>query len=310
MRTGMIGPPAPTAIPTRNVEQVVGEMHTTITAQAASTSHALLLITATSLSLTANAPTATPTPSPTPEPLTGTSRISPMDGMTQFYIPSGEFIMGASSDQSTAEAQEKPQHRVILSGFWMDETEVTRGMYKQCISSGNCPDISNELASTSGFFDSKNDDHPMVMLTWEQSKNYCEKNGRRLPSEAEWEKAARGTNGRTYPWGETPIDGNLALYGKAVNGTRPVESFPAGMSPYGLLNMIGNAAEWVYDTYSVDYYATSPFENPLGPDTADQKVIRGSSWKDDISLVRISRRSFASQNFKDDDLGFRCVSSN
>lgn len=310
LRTGIISISHSSQTATKNVDQIIGEMHGTITAQAAATAHTLLMMTATSLELTTQAPTPTYTPTPTQEPAMNTTRISSVDGMRQVYIPSGSFIMGSNGAQANVEPQEKPQHSVDLAGFWMDQTEVTRGMYKRCIKSKNCPDISSELMKISGFDDEKNDGHPIVLITWEQARVYCERVGRRLPTEAEWEKAARGTDGRTYPWGETPIDGNLALYGKAVNGTRPVDAYPAGMSPYGILNMIGNAAEWVFDTYSADYYSLSPLQNPLGPDTGDQKVIRGSSWKDDISQVRISRRSFDNLNSKDDDRGFRCASSN
>lgn len=310
LRTGIIGPALPTVTPTKDVNQVIGEMHATITSKALATVQFNALLTSTSIALTASAPTSTHTPYPTTEPSSGATRLMPADGMTEVYIPSGSFLMGAVDSLETAEAQEKPQHTVYLNGFWMDQTEVTQGMYKLCISAGKCPDISQEQDPIANFSTVENDNHPVVNITWDQARNYCEQAGRRLPTEAEWEKAARGTDGRTYPWGETYVDGNLALYGKAFNGTRPVDGYKSGASPYGLLDMIGNASEWVLDSYSETYYSVSSAQNPTGPENDDPKVFRGSSWKDDVSLIRISRRSFANRDSKENDRGFRCASAN
>jgi len=314
LRTGMIGFPAPTAIPTKDVGQVVQEMHSTMTVQALSTQQAFLVHTATSVAQTANAPTATPTPTPTQEPVLGSTKVSPVDGMVQVYVPSGTFLMGSTDSFTEAELQEKPQHTVFLDGFWMDQTEVTQGMYKRCIASGTCPDIVHDLEQNPNFNKSEYDNHPVIYVTWDAAKTYCERVGRRLPTEAEWEKSARGsTDARLYPWGDTPPNGNQALFGLAFNGTRPVGSYPNGASPYGILDLIGNVREWVNDIYGETYYVTSPDRNPPGSELTDvlfQHVLRGASYKDEIHYTHLTMRFHHVGNSAGENRGFRCASSN
>lgn len=313
-RTGMITTPFKTTVPAKNVDQVIQEMHATITSQAFSTRQAFSNQTATTVAQTVFAPTATLSPTPTVEPLLGSSKVSPIDGMNQVYIPSGNFLMGSTDDFSEAELQEKPQHTVFLDGFWMDQTEVTQGMYKRCIASGTCPDVVHDLEQNPNYTKSEYDNHPVIYVTWDQAKTYCERVGRRLPTEAEWEKAARGTaDGRLYPWGDLPPDGNMALFGYALNGTRPVGSYPSGASPYGILDMIGNVREWVFDIYSETYYRTSPDRNPPGSEeTAElyERVLRGASYKDAVHYTHLSMRFHHLANSPGENRGFRCASSN
>ncbi len=313
-RTGIIGNSSPTAVPTKDVNQVVMEMNSTSTAQVVASQQALLMATATSIALTANAPTPTATATATPEPAIGTSKVSPIDGMVQVYVPSGSFLMGSKDDYNEAELQEKPQHTVYLDGYWMDQTTVTQGMFKRCIASGTCPDVVHDENQNARFSKSEFDNHPIVYVTWDQAKTYCERVGRRLPTEAEWEKAARGTDGRLYPWGDTPPNGNQASFGMAFSGTRPVGSYPDGISPYGVLDMIGNVRQWVFDIYS-EYYYGDEFAtiNPQGPEeteTQNQHVLRGASFLDAVHYTHLSMRFHHVPWSPGDNRGFRCASSN
>ena len=312
-RTGVLGNPAAKAEPTKDISQVVFEMNSTMTAVSAQTQQANLYSTATSIALTANAPTATLTPTATPEPALGSARVSPVDGMEQVYVPSGSFIMGSTDQDTEAELQEKPQHTVFLNGFWIDKTDVTQGMFKRCIQSGTCPDVVHDLEQNPNWGMTEYDSHPAIYVTWDQAKTYCERVGRRLPTEAEWEKAARGTDGRLYPWGNQEPNGNLALYGDAMTTTRPVGSYPAGASPYGALDMVGNVRQWVYDVYSEYYYGDEfATNNPQGPELSpdhQSRVLRGASFKDDLHYLHVAMRFKHVPNSPGENRGFRCASS-
>ncbi|KPL72419.1 hypothetical protein ADM99_08105 [Leptolinea tardivitalis] len=243
----------------------------------------------------------------------GTTRISPVDGMVQVYVPSGSFLMGSSDDYNEAELQEKPQHMVYLDGYWIDQTEVTQAMYKKCVSSGLCRDIVHDSEQNVNYTNPDFDNHPVTYVNWDDARIYCEKVGRRLPTEAEWEKAARGTDGRLYPWGNTPPDGNLANFGNAYNTTRPVGSYPEGKSPYGVLDMVGNVREWVNDVYSEYYYGESPERNPQGPDlSADHKSrsLRGAGYTDALHFTHLAMRFHHVPNSPGENRGFRCAASN
>ena len=310
-RTGVIGNLSATAVPTKDVNQVILEMNATMTAQVVATQQAVLMATATSIALTANAPTPTLTPTATPEPSFGSSRVSPVDDMLQVYVPSGSFLMGSTDTFNEAELQEKPQHTVFLDGYWVDQTEVTQGMFKRCIASGTCPDVVHDLEQNPNFTNSDYDNHPAIYVTWDQAKTYCERVGRRLPSEAEWEKAARGTDGRLYPWGDTPPNGNQALFDKALNGTTSVGKYPDGISPYGALDMIGNVREWVTDFYNEYYYGESAERNPQGPVEAkdNEHVLRGAAWTDAVHYTHVAMRFHHVPWSPGDNRGFRCVAS-
>ncbi|MBI9044578.1 MAG: SUMF1/EgtB/PvdO family nonheme iron enzyme [Anaerolineaceae bacterium] len=256
--------------------------------------------------------TATPPNTATPEFVIGLTQISPYDGMVLVAVPAGEFEMGSNEDDN-----EKPIHTVYLDAYWMDQTEVTNAMYEKCVEAGKC-----DKPGGSAYGDSNSSDHPVVYVDWNAAQDYCEWAGRRLPTEAEWEKAAQGTDGRIYPWGNE-FDGEKLNYcdvncdydwadEKFDDGyadTAPVGSFSKGASPYGALDMAGNVWEWVLDWYDSDYYSSSPSENPQGPSTGEYRVLRGGSWNYDVRFVRSADRHYWTPSLVDDDVGFRCALS-
>jgi serine/threonine-protein kinase len=264
-------------------------------------------------------PTATLTPTSTNLPPTatltpisilgiGSTQISPKDGMTLLYVPEGEFTMGSD----IGDDNEQPVHSVYLDAFWIDQTEVTNAMYVLCVQAGTCQPpkyAKSSYTHTSYYGNSQYDDYPMINVDWNQAKTYCEWAERRLPSEAEWEKAARGTDGRTYPWGNDAPDSNLLNYGITMGDTTEVGKYPAGASIYGALDMAGNVWEWVMDRYDSNYYSNSPSHNPQGSASGQYRVLRGGSWLSYSSFVRSSVRDWDTPVFYDYRIGFRCVRS-
>lgn len=256
--------------------------------------------------------TARPTASPVSSPIPATplaTQVSALDGMTLVYIPSGQFLMGSPEADAAAGVEEKPQHKVYLSVYWMDQTEVTNAMYTRCVRAGVCrPPAQTRSKTRPAYYDEPAfGDYPVIYVSWQDAEVYCRWAGRRLPTEAEWEKAARGTNGQTYPWGELPPGPGLANFNNQVGDTRPVGSYPVGASPFGALDMAGNVAEWVADWYNADYYPISPGSNPLGPEQGEFRVLRGGSW---FNLARAMRAAFRLSNYPElqsDTVGFRCA---
>ncbi len=247
--------------------------------------------------LAADTPTSSPIP---PEPTAtstalSTTRISPADGMTQLYVPAGTVNMGAFD--IFAEDDEKPGHAVQIDAFWIDQVEVTNGMYALCVQAGVCtPPMKVSFGNRTNYFGSQEfRDYPVVYVTWLDAKTYCEWTGRRLPTEAEWERAARGDDMRTYPWGGEPPNSLLANANNALGDTSRVGSYAAGASPFGALDMAGNVWEWVADFYNPNYYAVSPAANPTGPEAQPSRfmrVIRGGSYQDGQRDLRTSNRGY------------------
>jgi len=240
---------------------------------------------------TATVEVVVPTIAPTDEP--SNERTSPIDGMPQVYIPGGAFRMGGMD--ARAAPDEMPAHEVSLGAFWMDQLEVTNAMYALCVSSGAC-ELPQSLKSQRRpeYFNSPEfKDYPVVYVTWGQAKAYCEWAGRRLPSEAEWERAARGDDLRTFPWGEDKADGRFANFNMLVTDTSRVGTYPAGASPFGVFDMAGNVAEWVNDFYKFNYYGESEPVNPTGPPTSSsfRRVVRGGSLGDAEINIRVAKRS-------------------
>jgi formylglycine-generating enzyme required for sulfatase activity len=223
-----------------------------------------------------------------------TERVSAMDGMTQVYIPAGTFRMGGMDVRRAP--NEIPEHDVTLDAFWIDQLEVTNAMYGLCVSAGECT-LPRDLKSQRrpDYFDTPEfKDYPVIYVTWAQAKTYCEWAGRRLPTEAEWERAGRGDDFRTFPWGEDKASGLLANFNMLVGDTSRAGTYPAGASPFGVLDMAGNVAEWVHDFYSFDYSAVLENTlNPTGPATSSnfQRVVRGGSLGDAEINIRVSKRS-------------------
>ena len=238
------------------------------------------------------AQTVTTEPSATSESLT--NKVSSVDGMPQVYIRAGTFRMGGLDVRRAP--NEIPEHDVTLDAFWMDQLEVTNAMYGLCVSADACT-LPQELKSPRRpeyFNNPEFKDYPVIYVTWGQAKTYCEWAGRRLPTEAEWEHAGRGDDFRTFPWGEDKADGLRANFNMLVGDTSRVGTYPAGASPFGVLDMAGNVAEWVNDVYSFDYSnALETTVNPTGPltSTSLNRVVRGGSLGDAEINIRVAKRS-------------------
>jgi formylglycine-generating enzyme required for sulfatase activity len=248
-------------------------------------------------------PSATPTLVPPPAVVeAGQVWVSPIDGAEMVGIPAGEFIMGSADDDPNAWDWEKPQRTVYLDAFYIDKYEVTNAQYRKCKEAGICA----RPFDVTYYDDADYDQHPVVYVRWHWAKAYCEWAGKRLPTEAEWEKAARGTDGRTYPWGEG-IDCDHAQYNECGDQTMPVGSKSKGVSPYGALDMAGNVWEWVSDRYQEDYYQTAPDRNPQGPNKGTGQVMRGGSWSEAPINARCAYRSWYMPDARYFNLGFRCA---
>jgi cysteine-rich repeat protein len=233
-------------------------------------------------------------------------------------IPQGPFWMGCNPVQETCNiADEKPQHLVILDAFFMDRYEVTAGQYKSCVDAGACT-YTGTTTENDRTYDNSKDDHPINYVIWDDATKYCAWLGKYLPTEAQWEKAAKGgcdiwatscrENTPIYPWGNAPPSADLAMYGGgAVLLPASVGSKAQGQSPYGLLDMAGNVFEWTRDWYSPTYYATSPSANPENTTTANERSLRGGSWFLNASYLRASIRVRSAPTGAYDDSGFRCA---
>jgi formylglycine-generating enzyme required for sulfatase activity len=221
-------------------------------------------------------------------------------------VPGGPFEMGSNNGNP----DERPVHPVTLAAFYVDQHEVTNAQYRRCEEAGDC-DTPGCLRPYEALDKA---DHPVVCVSWFQAKAYCEWRDARLPTEAEWEKAARGDDGPTYPWGEI-ITCQVANYGGTlkdngcVGATSRVRAYPTGVSPYGVYDMGGNVWEWTADWYDSSYYGISPTENPLGPNKGSFKVMRGGSWHRYERHVRATYRNYYGPDSLEGDIGFRCVSA-
>lgn len=253
-------------------------------------------------------------------PAAGAMQISSMDGMAMVYIPAGEFSMGTSDQeldrllaahkdwQRNLFANEQPAHTVYLDGYWIDKFEVTNKQYALCVAAGKCnpPSDSNSNTQDSYYGNSEFDNYPVIYVNWNDARSYCEWAGRALPSEAQWEKAARGTDGRTYPWGNSDPDSNLINYNGNAGDTTAAGSYRDGQSPYGALDMAGNVWEWAADRYDKNYYSASSSESPIQPETGDYRSVRGGSWLNDEWYARSAGRGGYDPNSMLNRLGFRC----
>lgn len=249
--------------------------------------------------------TSTPQPTVTPEMGIGSTMMG-KDGMTLLYVPAGEFKMGSK----TGHSDYRWVHQVYLDEYWIDETEVTNGMYANCVADGAClgPTNTNSFTRSSYYDNSEFENYPALFMDWSMAKAYCEWAGRRLPTEAEWEKAARGTDGRTYPWGEAAPSASLLNFRKNERDTTEVGAYPAGRSVYGAYDMSGNVWEWVNDWYDAIYYQASPLENPQGPTSGEYRVLRGGSWSSNYDeFVSSTFRNWVAPKVATINFGFRCA---
>ena len=281
---------------------------------------------------TVSAPETPPTETmPTSVPVTETTfpssnkRISPIDGMPQVYVPAGSVRMGGL-DVHADDRDELPAHDVSLDAFWIDKLEVTNAMYMLCVQAGDCipPEDWASDKRSSYFNNEEYKDYPVVHVTWDQAVTYCAWANRRLPIEAEWERAARGDDFRNYPWGDERPTEHYANFNRLIGDTSRVGSYAAGASPFGALDLAGNVWEWVSDLYGIEYYSVSPEYNPTGPEsnTTNLRAIRGGSFQDEWVNLRVSKRGSAlgpDPDARYDDpnrvgehsskIGFRCAVS-
>lgn len=246
---------------------------------------------------------------------TGGAPIRGKDGAPMILIPAGPFLMGSNDGLPN----ERPEHTVTLKAYYIDQYEITAGRYQKFVESANRnlpPTWDDEAAQAMG-------DLPAVGMSWTDAAAYCKWAGRRLPTEAEWEKAARGTDGRRFPWGHMQPFVDIANYNRGMWVSEAITLVPVnsglegmsvrhglkegGKSPYGLFHMAGNAAEWVADWYDREYYQKSPDVNPAGPATGDKRVIRGGSWADLPTGLRVTSRVSAEPDYEDRTIGFRCA---
>jgi len=265
-------------------------------------------------------------PDPSPEPIyaSGDTSISHQDGATLIYIPAGEFLMGSKDVDAGISFDQTPVHKVMLSAYWIDQLEVSNALYLDCVEASVCRAPVSSASSTRKYYFGNPDyaNYPVVWITWEDASIYCKWAGRRLPSEAEWERAARGDNGmRSFPWGSIPATGEVANFcdtncnydwknttvDDGFGDTSPVEYFNSGVSVYGLLNLAGNVWEWVFDFYDKDYYRISQLENPFGPTSGSERVLRGGSFENSALDIRSTNRFYFSQDAATSSFGFRCA---
>jgi formylglycine-generating enzyme required for sulfatase activity len=230
-------------------------------------------------------PNATSTNVRTPVPTTFPSEIKDAKGVPMVLVPDGKFVMGTSNEDYTyyLDVDQNPAHNVFLDAFYIDKYEVTNSLYKICVDAGICTKPYNRSSNNRPQYygNSEFDDYPVIYVDWYQAKAYCEWRGARLPTEAEWEKAARGTDERYYSWAGN-VNGGANTTGATVwtGDTTKVGKYALGKSPYGAYDMTGNVWEWVNDWYKSDYYSTLGGNaiNPQGPSEGDSKVLRGGSW--------------------------------
>lgn len=280
---------------------------------------------------TAAPPTAPPaTTAPTTEPSTAATPTAVLpnairgdDGALMHLVPAGELWMGSNlqfigyavrqcrdsgADDTCEESEfisEAPDHGVILDAFYMDETEVTNGQYRTCVDAGAC----TPPADPRFYDDPAYDRHPVVFVTWHDARTYCDHYDKRLPTEAEWERAARGVGYQQFPWGDEWEPARANTQEQGSGSLQPVGQYPDGASPFGILDLSGNAWEWVNDWYDAAYYEYSPQDNPLGPPSGSEKVLRGGGFSSHLHYARAANRGAADPNTNSIFRGFRCVQS-
>ncbi|MDF0667358.1 MAG: SUMF1/EgtB/PvdO family nonheme iron enzyme [Nitrospira sp.] len=239
------------------------------------------------------------------------------DGAPMIVVPAGSFPMGVPAGARDGGRDEYPRHDVFVDTFAIDKFEVTNGRYLEFVKSTGHRVPQNPRNPTRNLWQGESitdslTDRPVINVDWFDAEAYCRWAGKRLPTEAEWEKAAKGTSDRRFPWGNVEPTSKHLNYNQPWIGEKtlmPVGSYEAGKSPYGLYDMAGNVWEWVDDWYDARYYEKSPKKNPKGPDTGTKKVIRGAGWQNETPTVRIFTRVESDPTVRNESTGFRCAAS-
>jgi formylglycine-generating enzyme required for sulfatase activity len=242
------------------------------------------------------------------------TKTNKKDGSQMVLVPAGEFTMGSSQPYFN---DEKPAHKVYLDAYYIDKYEITNAQYKKFVDAtghrrpAHSTDPDYDLWGEKGF-PAELADQPVINVGWSDADAYCKWAGKRLPTEAEWEKAARGADARLYPWGNEPPEKMKIVFQQRWNGTqtyKPVGKMSSATSPYGVFDMAGNVAEWVADWYDPHYYKHSPAKNPTGPDTGFYKVMRGGAALNVGYYLRAINRDYDDTQNRGKENGFRCVST-
>lgn len=254
--------------------------------------------------------TTEPAAIPTAEAAAPAAAATPAVTEVPFYqfVPGGQFVMGSLKTDTLAKEDEFPEHPVRLPGFWIFTNEVSNALYAKCVAAGKCTEPAKaDTGPKSHFGDPAFKDYPVVGVTWNQADQFCKFYDAHLPTEAEWEKTARGFFANPFPWGQAQPDCNLENGSGCVKDTAKVGSYEAGISPFEVRDMAGNVREWVNDWYKADEYSVAPLFMPTGPETGKLKVVRGGSYLDSARDTRSAAR-FAYDPLREfEDVGFRCV---
>jgi serine/threonine-protein kinase len=259
---------------------------------------------------------------PTQEPIAEATTVWDKDSSVMVHVPAGDFFMGSSDSDASADGDEKPMHFVSLDDFWIDKYEVTNEQFvrflnekgnqeEDGVSWVNVEDEGSNIVYQGGQYRPRSgyEDHPVTYVSWYGAQSYCQWAGKGLPTEAQWEKAARGTDGRIWPWGNDWDEDKVNSKDAGPGHTTAVGSYPDGASPYGCMDMAGNAWEWVADRYQWDYYQAVHDRNPQGPNQGKHRVVRGGSWAFPQGLTRCASRFGLIPSVRGDYLGFRCASN-
>ncbi|MFO0775410.1 MAG: formylglycine-generating enzyme family protein [Nitrospiraceae bacterium] len=245
------------------------------------------------------------------------TEVKAKDGAPMILIPAGSFPMGVPIGDRDGGRDEYPRHHVTLDDYYLDKYEVTNAQYIAFVQATNHrvpqhPKDDTRNLWQKGLMPESIKDQPVINVDWYDAEAYCKWAGKRLPTEAEWEKAARGGDDRRFPWGNVEPTAKHLNYLQRWHGEKtlmPVGSYEAGKSPFGVYDMAGNVWEWVNDWYDPTYYEKSPEKNPPGPETGAEKVLRSSGWAVEAPLVRVFTRVSSNPQIRNETTGFRCAST-
>ena len=237
------------------------------------------------------------------------------DGAPMVLIPEGAFPMGVPHGDRDGGRDEYPRHDVFVKNFYIDKFELTNGRYLEFVKATHHRIPQNPKNATRNLWEGETIaesliDRPVINVDWADAQAYCQWAGKRLPTEAEWEKAAKGTADRRFPWGNVEPTNKHLNFNQQWIGEKtlmPVGSYELGKSPFGVYDMAGNVWEWVNDWYDAKYYEKSPAKNPAGPETGTKRVLRGSGWQNETPTVRIFTRVDSDPTIRNESTGFRCA---